>query len=61
MQRPWGAATMTLQLVAQAEAEGVLLNTLVVSLVSQDLGRRQSDGRRQTAGSVATTRKRVAR
>jgi len=30
------------QLVAQAAAEGVSLNTLVVSLVSQGLGRRQS-------------------
>ena len=29
------------QLVAQAETEGVSLNTLVVSLVSQGLGRRQ--------------------
>jgi len=40
------------QLVAQAEAEGVSLNTLVVSLVSQGLGRRQSGtanvGRQQT-------------
>ena len=30
------------QLVAQAETEGVSLNTLVVSLVSQGLGRRES-------------------
>jgi antitoxin HicB len=30
------------QLVAQAEVDGVSLNTLVVSLVSQGLGRRQS-------------------
>jgi antitoxin HicB len=49
------------QLVAQAEAEGVSLNTLVVSLVSQGLGRRHSGGRRLTAGSTATTRKRTAR
>ena len=49
------------QLVAQAEAEGVSLNTLVVSLVSQGLGRRQFDGRRLTAGSTAATRKRAAR
>lgn len=49
------------QLVAQAEAEGVSLNTLVVSLVSQGLGRRQSGSRRLTAGSTATARKRVAR
>lgn len=49
------------QLVAQAEAEGVSLNTLVVSLVSQGLGRRPPGGRRLTAGSTATARKRVAR
>lgn len=49
------------QLVAQAEAEGVSLNTLVVSLVSQGLGRRQPGSRRLTAGSTATARKRVAR
>lgn len=49
------------QLVAQAEAEGVSLNTLVVSFVSQGLGRRQSGSRRLTAGSTATTRKRAAR
>ena len=47
------------QLVARAEVEGVSLNTLVVSLVSQGLGSRRSGGRRQTAG--ATARKRVAR
>ncbi len=49
------------QLVAQAETEGVSLNTLVVSLVSQGLGRRQSNGRRQKTGSTATTRKRLVR
>jgi len=49
------------QLVAQAEAEGVSLNTLVVSLVSLGLGRRQSGGRRPTPVSTATTRKRAAR
>ena len=49
------------QLVAQAEAEGVSLNTLVVSLVSQGLGRRQSGSRRLTAGPTATARKRAAR
>ena len=49
------------QLVAQAEAEGVSLNTLVVSLVSQGLGRRQSVSHRPTVGLTATTRKRVAR
>lgn len=36
------------QLIAQAEAEGVSLNTLVVSLVSQGLGRRQAVNRRVT-------------
>ena len=49
------------QLVAQAEAEGVSLNTLVVSFVSQGLGRSQSGSRRLTAGSTATARKRAAR
>ncbi len=49
------------QLVAQAEAEGVSLNTLVVSLVSLGLGHRQSAGRRPTRGPIATTRKRAAR
>lgn len=46
------------QLVAQAEAEGVSLNTLVVSLVSQGLGRRQSGNRRLT--TKAKSRKRSA-
>lgn len=49
------------RLVAQARAEGVSLNTLVVSLVSQGLGGRLAEGRRQTAGSTATSRKRAAR
>jgi antitoxin HicB len=49
------------QLVAQAEAEGVSLNTLVVSLVSQGLGRRQSGNRRPKTGSAAPVRKRAAR
>jgi antitoxin HicB len=40
------------QLIAQAEAEGVSLNTLVVSLVSQALGRRQASDRRLTARST---------
>jgi len=48
------------QLVAQAEAEGVSLNTLVVSLVAQGLGRRQS-GNRLAPGATATARKRAAR
>lgn len=49
------------QLVTQAEVEGVSLNTLVVSLVSQGLGRRQSGSRRLTAGSATTARKRATR
>lgn len=48
------------QLIAQAEAEGVSLNTLVVSLVSQGLGRRQATPRRLTTRSTRT-RARVAR
>lgn len=40
------------QLIAQAQAEGVSLNTLVVSLVSQGLGRRQTTPRRSTAHSA---------
>ncbi len=42
------------QLIAQAQAEGVSLNTLVVSLVSQGLGRRQATSRRLTARSTRT-------
>lgn len=49
------------QLVSQAAADGVSLNTLVVSLVSQSLGQRQSGSRRLTAGSTANARKRAAR
>ena len=48
------------QLTAQAKAEGVSLNTLVVSLVSQALGRRQATPRRVTVRSTRT-RARVAR
>jgi antitoxin HicB len=48
------------QLIAQAKAEGVSLNTLVVSLVSQGLGRRQARPRRLTVRSTRT-RTRVAR
>ena len=48
------------QLTAQAKAEGVSLNTLVVSLVSQGLGRRQATPRRLTVRSTRT-RARVAR
>jgi antitoxin HicB len=49
------------QLVAQAEADGVSLNTLVVSLVSQGLGRRHSGSRRPRTGATASPRKRTAR
>lgn len=48
------------QLIAQAGAEGVSLNTLVLSLVSQGLGRRQAQPPRFTARSTRT-RARVAR
>jgi len=48
------------QLTAQAKAEGVSLNTLVVSLVSQGLGRRQATPRHLTVRSTRT-RARVAR
>lgn len=48
------------QLIAQAEAEGVSLNTLVLSLVSQGLGRRQVSPRRLTVRSTRT-RAKVAR
>ena len=47
------------QLIAQAEAEGVSLNTLVVSLVAQGLGRRQTRSRSLTVRSTRT-RARVA-
>jgi antitoxin HicB len=45
------------QLIARAKAEGVSLNTLVVSLVSEGIGRRQiphTAGRRLTARSTRT-------
>lgn len=51
------------QLIARAKAEGVSLNTLVVSLVSQGIGMRQasaSAGRRLTSASTRTPRKRGA-
>ena len=44
--------SLHVQLIAQAEAEGVSLNTLVVSLVCQALGRRQPSNRRLTARST---------
>ena len=47
------------QLIARAEAEGVSLNTLVVSLVAQGLGRRQTRSRSLTVRSTRT-RARVA-
>ncbi len=40
------------QLIGQAEAEGVSLNTLVVSLVAQGLGRRQARPRRPATHST---------
>ena len=51
------------QLIARAKAEGVSLNTLVVSLVSQGIGMRQASsgsGRRLTSASTRTPRKRGA-
>jgi len=48
------------QLIARAKAEGVSLNTLVVSLVSLGLGRRQDTPRHLTVRSTRT-RARVAR
>ena len=48
------------QLIAQAESEGVSLNTLVVALVSQGLGRRQSpsqSSRRLTGRSTGRAHK----
>ena len=48
------------QLIAQAQAEGVSLNTLVVSLVSQGLGRRQATSRRLTT-RLTRTRARALR
>jgi antitoxin HicB len=51
------------QLIACAKAEGVSLNTLIVSLVSQGLGSRSdmpATSRRLTKRSTGTTRKRAA-
>lgn len=48
------------QLVAQAKVEGVSLNTLVVSLVSQGLGNRQSGGRRLTNSNGTRQRRRAS-
>jgi len=48
------------QLIAQAKTEGVSLNTLVVSLVSQALGRRQARSPRPTLRPTRP-RARVAR
>lgn len=42
------------RLIAQAKAEGVSLNSLVLSLVSQGLGRRQAAPRRLTTHSTRT-------
>ena len=51
------------QLIACAKAEGVSLNTLIVSLVSQGLGSRPevpATSRRPTKRSTGTARKRAA-
>ena len=51
------------QLIAYAKAEGVSLNTLIVSLVSQGLGSRPelpATSRRLTKRSTGTARKRAA-
>jgi antitoxin HicB len=54
------------QLIAQAKAEGVSLNTLVVSIVSQGLGQRQAEssktGRlsKRSAGRTARAARRSA-
>ena len=51
------------QLIAHAKAEGVSLNTLIVSLVSQGLGSRPevpATTRRLTTRSTRTARKRAA-
>ena len=52
------------QLIAQAKAEGVSLNTLMVFLVSQGLGRRQAEsseaghpGKSSSGGSARATRR----
>ena len=47
------------QLVAQAETEGVSLNTLVVSLVAQGLGRRQATRRSLATQATHSTRTRA--
>ena len=52
--------SLHVQLVAQAETEGVSLNTLVVSLVAQGLGRRQAT-RRPLVTHSTRTRARMAR
>ena len=53
--------SLHVQLIAQARAEGVSLNTLVVSLVAQGLGRRHSTSSRQPAPASKATRKRAVR
>lgn len=52
------------QLIAQAKAEGVSLNTLIVSIVSQGLGQRQfgaTETRRLTKRSTGRTAKAARR
>ena len=53
--------SLHVQLIAQARAEGVSLNTLVVSLVSQGLGRRLSYGTRPPASASKASHKRAIR
>lgn len=47
------------QLIARAKAEGVSLNTLVVSLVSQGIGKQQTTGRADRRLTTRSTRTRV--
>lgn len=49
------------QLIAQAKTEGVSLNTLVVSLVSQGLGRRQGRSHRPTLRPTRTRARAASR
>lgn len=47
------------RLIARAKAEGVSLNTLVVSLVSQGIGKQQTTGRADRRLTTRSTRTRV--
>ncbi len=51
--------SLHVQLIAQARAEGVSLNTLVVSLVAQGIGRRHAKGVRQISPASKSSRRRV--